>query len=83
MIFWGYIINTRAAVCHQSLPPRVGKEERVSKNIQEFVDIIYGWPPTKAALEAVNGFNLYGELGRGSPCSIVYVDIDAHNRNRS
>ena len=37
----------------------------------------------KAALEAVNGFNLYGELGRGSPCSIVYVDIDAHNRNRS
>ena len=36
----------------------------------------------KAALEAVNGFNLYGELGRGSACSVVYVDIDAHNRNR-
>ena len=37
----------------------------------------------KAALEAVNGFNLYGEFGRGSACSIVYVDIDAHNRNRN
>lgn len=35
----------------------------------------------KAALEAINGFNLYGDIG-GS-CSVVYVDIDAHNRNRS
>ena len=35
----------------------------------------------KAALEAVNGFDLFGE--HGSPASVVYVDIDAHNRNRS
>ena len=35
----------------------------------------------KAALEAVNGFNLFGE--RGSNCSVIYADIDAHNRNRS
>jgi len=35
----------------------------------------------KAALEAVNGFNLFGE--RGSISSVIYVDIDAHNRNRS
>ena len=35
----------------------------------------------KAALEAINGFNLFGE--RGSNYSVVYVDIDAHNRNRN
>ena len=35
----------------------------------------------KAALEAVNGFNVFGE--RGSNYSVIYVDIDAHNRNRS
>ena len=35
----------------------------------------------KAALEAINGFNLFGE--RGSNFSVIYVDIDAHNRNRS
>lgn len=35
----------------------------------------------KAALEAVNGFNLFGD--RGSHCSVIYADIDAHNRNRS
>jgi len=35
----------------------------------------------KAALEAVNGFNLFGE--RGSNYSVIYADIDAHNRNRS
>jgi phosphorylase kinase alpha/beta subunit len=34
----------------------------------------------KAALEAMNGFDLYGEYG--STWSIVYVDVDAHNRNR-
>ncbi|CAF4371742.1 unnamed protein product, partial [Adineta steineri] len=34
----------------------------------------------KAALEAMNGFNLYGE--RGASWSVVYVDVDAHNRNR-
>lgn len=35
----------------------------------------------KAALEAINGCNLFGE--KGVSWSVVYVDIDAHNRNRS
>uniref|UniRef100_A0A0P5Q2D6 Phosphorylase b kinase regulatory subunit n=1 Tax=Daphnia magna TaxID=35525 RepID=A0A0P5Q2D6_9CRUS len=35
----------------------------------------------KAALEAINGCNLFGE--KGSSVSVIYVDIDAHNRNRS
>ncbi|CAF1066408.1 unnamed protein product [Rotaria sp. Silwood1] len=35
----------------------------------------------KAALEAMNGFNLYGE--QGANWSVVYVDVDAHNRNRT
>ena len=35
----------------------------------------------KAALEAINGCNLFGE--RGASWSVIFVDIDAHNRNRS
>ena len=35
----------------------------------------------KAALESINGFNLFGE--NGANWSVIYVDIDAHNRNRS
>ncbi|ESP02603.1 hypothetical protein LOTGIDRAFT_224755 [Lottia gigantea] len=35
----------------------------------------------KAALEAVNGCNLFGEIG--AAWSVIYVDIDAHNRNRT
>ena len=35
----------------------------------------------KAALEAVNGCNLFGELG--ASWSVIFVDIDAHNRNRT
>ncbi|KAL3981501.1 Glycosyl hydrolases 15 family protein [Acanthocheilonema viteae] len=35
----------------------------------------------KAALEAINGFNLYGMAGTSS--SVIYVDIDGHNRNRT
>lgn len=35
----------------------------------------------KSALEAVNGCNLFGE--KGASWSVIYVDIDAHNRNRS
>ncbi|GMT25027.1 hypothetical protein PFISCL1PPCAC_16324 [Pristionchus fissidentatus] len=35
----------------------------------------------KAALEAVNGFNLYGSAGTSA--SVVYVDIDGHDRNRT
>lgn len=35
----------------------------------------------KSALEAINGCNLFGE--KGAAWSVVYVDIDAHNRNRS
>ena len=34
----------------------------------------------KAALEALNGFNLYG--AKGASYSALYVDVDAHNRNR-
>ncbi|XP_078688666.1 phosphorylase b kinase regulatory subunit beta-like isoform X2 [Branchiostoma floridae x Branchiostoma belcheri] len=34
----------------------------------------------KAALEAMNGFNLFGK--QGASWSVIYVDIDAHNRNR-
>ena len=35
----------------------------------------------KAALESMKGFNLYGD--NGCSWSVVYVDIDAHNRNRT
>ncbi|KAL1227892.1 putative phosphorylase b kinase regulatory subunit beta [Trichinella spiralis] len=35
----------------------------------------------KAALEAINGCNLYGS--KGTVGSVIYVDIDAHNRNRT
>ena len=35
----------------------------------------------KAALESINGCNLFGE--NGASWSVIYVDIDAHNRNRS
>ncbi|CAI4231872.1 unnamed protein product [Auanema sp. JU1783] len=35
----------------------------------------------KAALEAINGFNVYGSSGGSS--SVIYVDIDGHNRNRT
>ncbi|CAF1496940.1 unnamed protein product [Adineta ricciae] len=35
----------------------------------------------KAALESMNGFNLYGD--KGANWSVVYVDVDAHNRNRT
>lgn len=35
----------------------------------------------KAALEAINGCNLFGE--KGASWSVIYVDIDAHSRNRS
>ncbi|XP_056134262.1 phosphorylase b kinase regulatory subunit beta isoform X2 [Lampris incognitus] len=34
----------------------------------------------KAALEAINGFNLFGN--QGCSWSVIFVDIDAHNRNR-
>ncbi|KAL7671522.1 hypothetical protein ACOME3_006418 [Neoechinorhynchus agilis] len=36
----------------------------------------------KAALEILNGFSLYGDA-LSSPRSVIYVDIDAYNRNRS
>nr|CAD7396022.1 unnamed protein product [Timema poppensis] len=35
----------------------------------------------KSALEAINGCNLFGE--KGASWSVIFVDIDAHNRNRS
>lgn len=35
----------------------------------------------KSALEAINGCNLFGD--KGAAWSVIYVDIDAHNRNRS
>ncbi|ODN04689.1 putative phosphorylase b kinase regulatory subunit beta [Orchesella cincta] len=35
----------------------------------------------KAALEAINGYNLFGD--KGASWSVIFVDIDAHNRNRS
>ncbi|XP_041375340.1 phosphorylase b kinase regulatory subunit beta-like isoform X2 [Gigantopelta aegis] len=35
----------------------------------------------KAALEAINGANLFGE--QGAAWSVIYVDVDAHNRNRT
>ncbi|KAI6236314.1 Phosphorylase b kinase regulatory subunit [Aphelenchoides besseyi] len=35
----------------------------------------------KAALEAVNGLNLFGQ--KGTSASVIYVDIDGHNRNRT
>lgn len=39
------------------------------------------WYFLQAALEAINGFNLYGAAGTSS--SVIYVDIDGHNRNRT
>ncbi|XP_039260321.2 phosphorylase b kinase regulatory subunit beta-like [Styela clava] len=36
----------------------------------------------KAALESVNGFNLFGKQ-HGAPWSVIWVDMDAHNRNRT
>lgn len=35
----------------------------------------------KAALEAINGLNLF--VNHGTSDSVIYVDIDSHNRNRS
>ncbi|RWS07321.1 putative phosphorylase b kinase regulatory subunit beta-like protein [Dinothrombium tinctorium] len=35
----------------------------------------------KSALEVINGCNLFGE--KGASWSVIYVDIDAHSRNRS
>uniref|UniRef100_A0A1I7YF00 Phosphorylase b kinase regulatory subunit n=1 Tax=Steinernema glaseri TaxID=37863 RepID=A0A1I7YF00_9BILA len=35
----------------------------------------------KAALEAINGFNVFGATGTSA--SVIYVDIDGHNRNRT
>lgn len=34
----------------------------------------------KSALEAINGFNLFGN--QGCSWSVIFVDFDAHNRNR-
>lgn len=36
----------------------------------------------KAALESANGFNLFGKR-HGAPWSVLWVDMDAHGRNRS
>ncbi|XP_064639915.1 phosphorylase b kinase regulatory subunit beta-like isoform X2 [Lineus longissimus] len=36
---------------------------------------------SKAALEAINGFNVFGQ--QGAVWSVIYVDIDAYNRNRT
>nr|CAB3264837.1 phosphorylase b kinase regulatory subunit beta [Phallusia mammillata] len=36
----------------------------------------------KAAIESANGFNLFGKQ-KGAPWSVLWVDIDAHNRNRT
>eukprot|EP00794_Sanderia_malayensis_P016175 gene16175-17800_t len=35
----------------------------------------------RAALEAINGFNLFG--AKGTSLSVIYADPDAHNRNTS
>ena len=35
----------------------------------------------KAALESINGDNLFSN--NGAAWSVIYVDIDAHNRNRT
>ena len=35
---------------------------------------------SKAALEAMNGMNLFGM--NGASWSVIYIDIDAHYRNR-
>lgn len=35
----------------------------------------------KAALEAINGVNLFGDSG--AYWSVVFCDFDAHNRNRT
>ena len=35
----------------------------------------------KAAMECVNGFNLFGEYG--AAWTVVYADVDAHMRNKT
>ena len=35
----------------------------------------------KSALEAINGCNLFGD--KGASWSVIYVDVDAHSRNRA
>lgn len=45
------------------------------------LDILSSIGMAKAALEAVNGCNLFGE--HGAAWSVIFVDIDAHNRNRT
>ena len=35
----------------------------------------------KAALEAINGANVFGEVGAN--WSVIFIDIDAHYRNRT
>ncbi|XP_018908570.1 probable phosphorylase b kinase regulatory subunit beta isoform X2 [Bemisia tabaci] len=62
--------------------PDYGMWERGSKyndNVPEIHASSIGM--AKSALEAINGCNLFGE--KGASWSVIYVDIDAHNRNRS
>ncbi|KAL3310293.1 hypothetical protein Ciccas_011144, partial [Cichlidogyrus casuarinus] len=61
--------------------PDYGMWERGSKqnrNVTELHASSIGM--AKAALEAASGFNIFGAQGDHS--SVVYIDIDAHSRNR-
>lgn len=62
--------------------PDFGLWERGSKNNDGTPEIhASSIGMAKAALEAINGCNLFGD--KGASWSVIYVDIDAHSRNRS
>ncbi|XP_052222503.1 phosphorylase b kinase regulatory subunit beta-like isoform X2 [Dreissena polymorpha] len=62
--------------------PDYGMWERGSKYNIGFTEVhASSIGMAKAALEAVNGVNLFGD--QGASWSVIFVDIDAHNRNRT
>ena len=55
------------------------KKKTVHKEMRQYSLSSIGM--VKAAIEAINGANLFG--GFGTSWSVIYVDIDAHNRSRT
>uniref|UniRef100_A0A3B4Y4P6 Phosphorylase b kinase regulatory subunit n=1 Tax=Seriola lalandi dorsalis TaxID=1841481 RepID=A0A3B4Y4P6_SERLL len=60
--------------------PDYGMWERGSKYNNGSTELHSSVGLAKAALEAINGFNLFGN--QGCSWSVIFVDLDAHNRNR-
>lgn len=77
-------------VCATQVNLEGAKPEHVSEcyfsiySTRSFIFLYFNYSSigmAKSALEAINGCNLFGE--KGASWSVIYVDIDAHNRNRS